>query len=75
MTKLRAEMDARRDRDVAQIRSLLTADQRKQFDANVAEMKQHAPRPGDDFGSRRDHGDVDGHGHEHDRGARSCARS
>ena len=36
----RAEMDARRRRDVAELRGILTADQQRQFDANVAEMEQ-----------------------------------
>jgi Spy/CpxP family protein refolding chaperone len=46
MQEQRAKMEARRDAQVAQIRNILTADQQKQFDANVAEMKQHMGQRG-----------------------------
>jgi Spy/CpxP family protein refolding chaperone len=41
MSEQRTKMEARRDEQFAAIRGLLTAEQQKQFDANVAEMKQH----------------------------------
>lgn len=41
MQEARAKMEARRDEQLKAIRGLLTADQARQFDANVAEMKQH----------------------------------
>lgn len=47
MQALRPQMEQRRDRQVAAIRSILTRDQQKQFDANLAQWKQHA-------GQRRD---------------------
>lgn len=42
MQALRPQMEQARERHVASIRSILTPDQRKQFDANVAQWKQHA---------------------------------
>lgn len=41
MAEQRQKMEARRDEQYAKIRNLLTADQQKQFDANVAAMKQY----------------------------------
>ena len=41
MAEQRAKMEKQRDAHLAALRALLTADQQKQFDANVAEMKQH----------------------------------
>jgi Spy/CpxP family protein refolding chaperone len=41
MAEQRTKMEARRDEQFAAIRGILTADQQKQFDANVAELKQH----------------------------------
>lgn len=41
MTEQRKTMEAHRAAQFAAIRSILTADQQKQFDANVAEMKKH----------------------------------
>ena len=38
--QMRAQMEQRRDQHVAQLRSILTAEQHVQFDKNVAEMKQ-----------------------------------
>jgi Spy/CpxP family protein refolding chaperone len=60
--KLMADARAARQREqeqrIAQIRSILTTDQQKQFDANVAEMKQRMAQRGDrTFGERR-HGEV-----------------
>lgn len=42
MKALRPQMEQARERQFAAIRSILTPDQQKQFDANVAEWKQHA---------------------------------
>jgi Spy/CpxP family protein refolding chaperone len=42
MQALRPQMEQARERQVAALRSVLTPDQQKQFDANVAEWKQHA---------------------------------
>jgi len=41
MQEARGKMEARRNEQFNAIRALLTPDQAKQFDANVAEMKQH----------------------------------
>lgn len=54
MQEARVKMQREQDQRVAQIRSILTADQQKQFDANVAEMKQRMAQRGDKpFGGRR----------------------
>ena len=42
MQAMRPQMEQARERQVASIRSILTPDQRKQFDANLAQWKQHA---------------------------------
>lgn len=42
MEKARSQMEQRREQHFTAIRSVLTADQQRQFDANVAEWKQHA---------------------------------
>jgi Spy/CpxP family protein refolding chaperone len=42
MQALRSQMEKNREQEIASIRSVLTADQQRQFDANVAEWKQHA---------------------------------
>ena len=42
MQALRPQMEEQRERQFAAIRAILTPDQQKQFDANVAEWKQHA---------------------------------
>src|SRR5690349_10486524 len=42
MQALRPQMEQQRERQFAAMRSILTSDQQKQFDANVAEWKQHA---------------------------------
>ncbi|AHG89375.1 protein of unknown function Spy-related protein [Gemmatirosa kalamazoonensis] len=47
MAELRTQMDRRREQQVASIRSLLTADQRTQFDANVAEMEKRQAQRGE----------------------------
>jgi Spy/CpxP family protein refolding chaperone len=41
MAEQRAKMSAQQDAHVATVRTILTPDQQKQFDANVAEMKKH----------------------------------
>jgi Spy/CpxP family protein refolding chaperone len=42
MQAMRPQMEQARERQVASIRSILTPDQQKQFDANLAQWKQHA---------------------------------
>lgn len=42
MRELRSQMQAQRERQVASLRSVLTSEQRRQFDANVKEWKQRA---------------------------------
>src|SRR5689334_23886320 len=42
MQALRPQMEQARERQVAAMRSILTPDQQRQFDANVAAWKQHA---------------------------------
>ena len=41
MAARRAQMEQRFEQRIAAIRGILTADQRTQFDKNVAEMKAH----------------------------------
>ena len=48
----RAEMEKRFDARIAEVRNVLTADQRTQFDKNVAEMKAHRAENGGRFGHR-----------------------
>ena len=48
----RAEMEKRFDARIAAVRNILTADQRTQFDKNVAEMKAHRAENGGRFGGR-----------------------
>lgn len=48
----RQRMTQMRDQRIASLRSILTADQRKQFDANVAEMKQRAEKREAERGGR-----------------------
>ena len=42
MQALRPQMEQARERQLAAMRSILTSDQQKQFDANVTTWKQHA---------------------------------
>ena len=42
MQTLRPQMEQQRERQFAAMRAILTPDQQKQFDANVATWKQHA---------------------------------
>jgi Spy/CpxP family protein refolding chaperone len=48
----RAEMEKRFDARIAEVRNILTSDQRVQFDKNVAEMKAHRAEHGGRFGGR-----------------------
>src|SRR6478735_6543701 len=48
----RAEMEKRFDARIAEVRNILRADQRTQFDKNVAEMKAHRAENGGRFGRR-----------------------
>ena len=50
MQRNRQAMEAARAQEVAAIRNILTADQRVQFDKNVAELKQRDAQRGDRFG-------------------------
>jgi Spy/CpxP family protein refolding chaperone len=52
MAARRTQMEARRNKQFASLRSILTADQRVQFDKNVAELKTRGPQGGG-FGGRR----------------------
>jgi len=48
----RAEMEKRFDARIAEVRNILTADQRTQFDKNVAELKAHRTENRGHFGGR-----------------------
>jgi Spy/CpxP family protein refolding chaperone len=48
----RAEMEKRFEQRVTAVRNILTADQRTQFDKNVAEVKAHRAENGGRFGGR-----------------------
>ena len=54
MQALRPQMEQQRERQVAAMRSILTPDQLKQFDANVAQWKQHASERRDGRAAGRD---------------------
>jgi len=54
MAEQRAKMETQRDAHLASVRAVLTAAQQKQFDANVAEMKQHQGEWGRGHGMRPD---------------------
>lgn len=74
MEQVRSRMDAQREQRFAAIRSILTPEQQRQFDSNVAEWKQHAnDRWG--RGGRPGEGGPDGQGgrgrHQHDGSAPS----
>ena len=56
MAQVRTAMDAQRERQIASLRTVLTADQQKQLDANIATMKERAAKGGD-HGNRGDRGD------------------
>lgn len=55
MAEQRKTMEAHRDAQFAAIRAILTADQQKQFDANVAEMKKHQGEMGHGMGPDSGH--------------------
>ena len=55
MTQVKTAMDAQRDRQVASLRTILTVDQQKQLDANIAAFKERAER-----GAKGDHREHDG---------------
>lgn len=65
--QFRAQMEQRRDADVAAIRGILTAAQQKQFDANLAQWKQRAAQR-DSAGARRGDRRGEGRGQRHDAG-------
>lgn len=46
MEQVRTQMNAQREHQVASLRAILTADQQKQLDANVAEMKHRGEKDG-----------------------------
>jgi Spy/CpxP family protein refolding chaperone len=46
MDQVRTQMDAQRDRQILSLRTILTADQQKQLDANIAELKQRGEKGG-----------------------------
>jgi len=50
MEKNRQTMQVQRDQQLAKVRNLLTAEQRVQFDKNVAELKQREAQRGERFG-------------------------
>jgi len=56
----RAEMEKRFDARIAEVRDILTPDQRTQFDRNVAEMKAHRAENGGRFGGRGARNGTDG---------------
>lgn len=55
MKEQRARMEARRDAHAAAIRAMLTPDQQKQLDANLAELKTRGPEFGRGHGQRQWH--------------------
>ena len=52
MDQVRTAMDAQRTRQVASLRTILTAEQQKQLDVNVAEMKKRGDERGEKGGHR-----------------------
>lgn len=60
---MRKQMEAQRDQHAAQVRSILTAEQQKQFDANLAEAKKRQAERGEGRGfGPGGHGDHGGRG-------------
>jgi Spy/CpxP family protein refolding chaperone len=53
MQRNRADMEKARDDRLAAVRNVLTAEQRVQFDKNVAELKERMAKRGDGSGFRR----------------------
>lgn len=62
MAEVRTQMDRQREQRIASLRSVLTADQQKQLDANVAALKERGPRDG----ARGQRGMRDGRRHRGD---------
>ena len=54
MAQVKTAMDAQRDRQIASLRTILTAEQQKQLDANVAAFKERGERG--NKGDHREHG-------------------
>ena len=52
MEQVRTHMEHQRDQQIATLRTILTAEQQKQLDANIAAMKERAAK-----GGHRNHGD------------------
>jgi Spy/CpxP family protein refolding chaperone len=52
MDQVRTQMNAQRDRQIASLRTILTAEQQKQLDANVAQMKERGSQRGEKGGHR-----------------------
>ena len=52
MEQVRSQMDRQRERQIATLRTILTAEQQKQLDANIASWKERAAD-----GAHRKHGD------------------
>ena len=52
MEQVHSQMERQRERQIAALRTILTAEQQKQLDANIATMKERGPR-----GDHRNHGD------------------
>lgn len=46
MEQVRSQMDQQREHQIASLRSILTAEQQKQLDANVAAWKERGPKDG-----------------------------
>lgn len=68
MSQMRARMQSQHEQRVASIRAILTPDQQRQFDANVAAWKQHAndrPARGGRGGEHRAPGAGQGQGGWH----------
>ena len=53
MEEVRKQMDVQRERQIASLRTILNADQQKQFDANIAAWKERAKERAAQ--GRRDH--------------------
>ena len=52
MAEVRSQMERQREHQIATLRTILTAEQQKQLDANIATMKERGPQDG-----HRKHGD------------------
>ena len=46
MEQVRSQMDQQREHQIASLRTILTAEQQKQLDANIASMKERGPKGG-----------------------------